>query len=214
MSELSAQILLSALPSVSPLSLQHHVLLSQKCWSKKAVFYFCLCYTCEEILCLVGIFLAYFHFDSVCNCVCVVCAVVLFWTLFALLPQVSLFFFFFNFIIFRLCSLAEFLSFVIRIILLDNFLWLFLLCFALSRVDPSSCKHSYSILYSEESGIWVVVLFLLGNYLLFKLQDFFFVFFNLRWGSMYGVVSFGKSPLTILFYLILFFLPSSMLHLY
>lgn len=101
-SELSAQILLSALPSVFPLSLQHHVLLSQKCWSKKTFFYFCLCCTCKEILCLLGIFLAYFHFDSVCDWVCVVCAVVLFWTLPYCLRSLSLYFFFVFFLFYNI----------------------------------------------------------------------------------------------------------------
>lgn len=77
MSELSAQILFSSLPSVSPLSLQHHVLLSQKCWSRKTVFYFCLCYTCEEMSCghILGLF-SFWQCVQLCVC-CLCCATVL-----------------------------------------------------------------------------------------------------------------------------------------
>lgn len=66
MSELSAKIFLSVLFSISPLISQHPVLLLQKCWSKKTLFFpidvMYVLAAFAKILYLLGIFLAYFHF--------------------------------------------------------------------------------------------------------------------------------------------------------
>lgn len=126
MSELSAEILLlSVMSSVSLLSSQHRVLLLQKCWSKKTVLF--LVYAMDllaafaNFLYLLGIFLAYFHFDSVCNCVCCFCCAT---ALNSVCLTASGLFFRFFFLVFWIPSHAKVLSFVISLILFDNFFWL------------------------------------------------------------------------------------------
>lgn len=70
-----------------------------------------------KVLYLLGIFLAYFHFDNVCNCVCCFCCAT---ALYSVCVTAAGFLFWIPFV-FWIPSHAMLLSFVISLILLDNF---------------------------------------------------------------------------------------------
>lgn len=98
-SELSAEIvLLSILSSVSPLSSQHHVLLLQMLIKKDCFFpsMLCTCWPHLKNFCISWASSWLIFILTVYATVCVVFAVLLLWTLSALLPQVFFFSFFFS----------------------------------------------------------------------------------------------------------------------
>lgn len=115
-----------------PLSSQHTLLLSQKYWSKKAFFPISAMYMLAafaKVLYLLGIFLAYFHFDNVCNCVCCFCCA----TALNSVCLTAAGFLFWIPLAFWIPSHAILLSFVISLILLDNFF----------------CSENFSLLFQE-----------------------------------------------------------------
>lgn len=201
MSELSAKILLSVLFSISPLISQHPVLLLQKCWSKKTVFSH-QCYVCAGCICKnfvsPGHFLGLFSFLTVYATVSVVFAVLLLWTLSALLPRVV----FLLFLGFWIPSHAKVLSFVISLILLDNLFWLV----------------NFSLLY--QGLILIIVTFLCFIFLLIPTAISFLLgislatanyntFLKFRQGSVCSVIwhIFANSPLAFFFVPLLVFFP-------
>lgn len=202
MSELSAKILLSVLFSISPLISQHPVLLLQKCWSKKTLFFplmLCMCWLHLQKFCISWAFSwLVFIFDSVCNCVCCFCRA-------AALNSVCLTAsgcFPFFFLGFWIPSHAKVLSFVISLIMLDNLFWLV----------------NFSLLY--QGLILIIVTFLCFIFLLIPTAISFLLgislatanyntFFKFRQGSVCSVIwhIFANSPLAFFFVPLLVFFP-------